>query len=326
MTFLPQSLIDGPVGPNKDLVINGFMDVNQRGLGSRTTTGLVHDRMSVFASELPGLFSADDMAFPPAHGQVPQNPDNYLRVSFNGTLGGAGTEHYAGFRYKFPYPQRMTNQEYTVEFYGRVNNPLTVGIEGRLAANSGNPADDVNGIDYKTHAMTTTGIWKRNRFLINVPTWTPSALGSFARYELLFWLSMGAARTEPLNVGPQAADFDIVNFGVFPGNLLHVPGDLKGLRDAGMELLRSQRFFYHIPGITLRGQTAGFYYQTPIGLPFTMIRDPDVTYSFASNVGSWSGHAVTSEPGYIELAARLDTVAGSTTRCGFSAINVDAEI
>ncbi len=282
MTFLPQSLLDGPVGPNKDLVINGFMDVNQRNVSSLTSSGYIQDRMSVYVFDLPGLFSADELTFPPASGQVPQSPDKYLRISFNGTLGGAGTEHYAGFRYKFAYPQKLVNHQYTVEFYGRVNNPLTIGIEGRLAADSGTPADDVSVIDYKTHLMTTTGLWQRQRFLVNIPTWAPASLGPAPRYELLFWLTMGAARTDPFNVGQQAADLDIVNFGMFPGDLLHVPEDLKGMRDPHLEMYRSQP--YYQKGQPLYGTVPSSGVMRTRTQFFTpMVRVPDVTLSGQSS-------------------------------------------
>jgi hypothetical protein len=267
--------------------------------------------MSVFVYDLPGLFSADQQSFPPASGQVSQNPDKYLRVSFNGTLGGAGTEHYAGFRYKFPYPQRLTNHQYTVEFYGRVNNPLTIGIEGRLAADSGTPADDVSVIDYKTHLMTTTGLWQRQRVLVNIPSWTPSSLGAAPRYELLFWLTMGAARTDPFNVGQQAADFDIVNFGMFPGNLLHVPEDLKGTRDPDLELARSLPFYWK-PGHRSGNPNHRVFSYSSTGtnannrglnfdFPRPMIRQPDTAGT--ATIGTLTWPWVTESSAYAQISA-----------------------
>ena len=243
MTFTPQNMINGPIGPNNDFVINGFMDVNQRGITSITSNGYPLDRMQYANSGMNGGASASPQAFPSSgFGDVPQNPENYLRISAAGSGGTSG--HFTLFRYKFPYGSRLVSQLFTVELYARNDAVANLGVEGRLIADNGTTANDIYGIDGKLHDLGSANIWKRHRFLVNVPAWTPPSIGGAERFELLLWITMGADfAAEDHYTGTQDVVFEMVNFGMFPGNLLHVPEDLKGIRDPEMELARCLPFY-----------------------------------------------------------------------------------
>jgi hypothetical protein len=311
MTLLKANQIDAPVGPNKDFVINGFMDVNQRGLSAGT--GPVEypaDRMNVINNGMAGNFITEHKSFSPGHGLVTQNPEKYIRVSFNGTLGGVAASHYSILRYKFPAGMRFANGIFTAEFWATSQNAINVGIENRMIADSGDSADDLYDLDTQILPITA-GLWKRYRFLVSLPTWTPPSLGGLSRYEVLFWLTMGTDRSAAsAYVGPQASDFDIVNFGLFPGNLLHVPEDLKGMRDPELELHRSLPFYwrpsFRVGNPSLRGTsfastgTNSNSRAVNVMFPRPMMRAPDA--SAGATIGTVTWPFVSESTAYAQIA------------------------
>jgi hypothetical protein len=229
---------------------------------------------------------------------------------------------YCRLEHRWPSARQFAGKTITVVFLARGVNPgggsVLLSSDQYFGAASATPTRFT--VDSENIVLNST--WTLHAVKLDIPDISGVDLKSDSYVSVRVGQGVDAST--------DAWRLNITGFMVFEGDVrdeFTEFGDVtRHYRGDGVEEHRCQVFCQRIAGITVRGQTAGFYYQMPIGLSPKMWRAPDITYSFASNVGSWSGEAATAQNNLLEVAARLDTVGGSTTRCGFSDILLDAEV
>ncbi len=243
MTHLPQNLVDAPYGPHQDFIINGSFDVNQRGaVLSTSTLYRVADRHVADCSNAVDTgFSQELRDFAIGFSDVPNSPEKYMRVNFAGTTANAAS-HWVTYGYRIDRPLRFVNGVWTYDLWVRPQANMSVGIETRMEAQNGNPADNIAMIDPQIFPLTG-GIWKRLPIKITTPVWTPASVGVEARLNLVLALSLGTDFAGGGNyVGAQDGYLDIAETSFTPGDNRHLPV-IKAPRDPQADLQRCKPFY-----------------------------------------------------------------------------------
>ncbi|WP_152514017.1 MULTISPECIES: hypothetical protein [unclassified Labrenzia] len=189
-------------------------------------------------------FSQELRDFAIGFSDVPNSPEKYMRVNFAGTTANAAS-HWVTYGYRIDRPLRFANGVWTYDLWVRPQNSMAVGIETRLAADSGNPADSIVMIDPQTFPLTG-GIWQRLPIKITTPVWTPASVGVGARLSLILALSLGTDFSGGGNyVGAQDGYLDIAETSFTPGDNRHLPV-IKAPRDPQAELARCLPFYEQV--------------------------------------------------------------------------------
>lgn len=243
MTHLPQNLVDAPYGPHQDFIINGSFDVNQRGaVLSTSTLYQVADRHIADCSNVADTgFSQELRDFAIGFSDVPNSPEKYMRINFNGTAANAAS-HWVTYGYRIDRPLRFVNGVWTYDLWVRPQANMAVGMETRMGAGSGNPADNIAMINPQIFPLTG-GVWQRLPIKITTPIWTPASVGVGARLNLVLALSLGTDFSGGGNyVGAQDGYLDIAETSFTPGDNRKLPV-IKAPRDVDAELLRCLPYF-----------------------------------------------------------------------------------
>ena len=243
MTLLPQNLVDGPYGPHQDFIINGSFDVNQRGsVLSTSTLYQVADRHIADCSNVADTgFSQELRDFAIGFSDVPNSPEKYMRINFAGTTANAAS-HWVTYGYRIDRPLRFVNGVWTYDLWVRPQNNMAVGIETRMEAGSGNPADNIAMINPQVFPLTG-GVWQRLPIKITTPIWTPASVGAGARLNLVLALSLGTDFSVGGNyVAAQDGYLDVAETSFTPGDNRKLPM-IKAPRNPDVELWRCLPFF-----------------------------------------------------------------------------------
>lgn len=269
----------------RNRIINGGFDINQRQLGSRTTTGYLHDRWRMeFAG---GSSTYTTQAFTLGN-QIPGfEPTNFAQIAIASQ---SATSDYAVFQQFIEGVRTGAGQTVTVSFYARATSGTPkLSLEmSQYFGTGGSPSAVVN-TNGGTVTLSTT--WTRYVLNVNLPSIAGKTLGS-ADDALIFqlWLSSGsnyAARTNSIGIQNNTFQFWGMQLeqNVQPTSFEHRPPVI--------ELPMCQRYYYEIRG--WGGDDAlcqGNYYATTqmwcvIQHPMQMRKGP--AFSLAS--GTYNGYA-----------------------------------
>jgi hypothetical protein len=260
--------------PHKNLIINGAMQVWQRGV-SQTVAGYGSvDRFQM--SNSTSTFTTTRQAFTAGQTDVPNNPLYYLRcvVSSGGAAG-----NYMFMSQGIEGVQTGAGQTVTLSFYAKASSALKVGISyQQLFGTSGSSTVSTNGV-----AVTLSTSWTRYTVTTTLPSIASKTIGTASdMLRLLLWLDSGSTyNTSSGSIGNQSGTFEFSNIQLELGDTA-TPFEHRSFGD---ELARCQRYFQFVSQYFEYsiGATGGF--GTP-RVSFTTPMRANPTYTVTASGGA----------------------------------------
>jgi hypothetical protein len=221
----------------RNLIINGAMQVWQRGTGSQAVTNgdyELADRWIYFINGATATTS--QQSFTVGQTSVPSEPEYFLRTSVAANSGASDycilAQHIEGVR-------TAAGQTVTVSFWAKSSvNGNQIGVEfNQTFGGGGSSRVTTTG---GSEAVTLSTEWQKYTVTKQIGSIAGKTIGSSDFFELYFWMSSGstyAARSA--SIGNQEGDFDITGVQLEVGKVA-TPFEH---RSYGEELALCQRYF-----------------------------------------------------------------------------------
>jgi hypothetical protein len=231
----------------RNILLNGRINVQQRGTGPWTVTGYyTADRWQM--SVVGDTFSASVISLPPATIVGDESAAASLQVV---VTGGASAGNYTQIVQNTLDAKRTSNKTVTFSFWAKGSAALNVGVYlAQLFGTGGSPS---TGVVIAPHTFAVTTTWTRYSCSFTVPSTSGETFGTNNDSSLAVWigLSSGSTFASQLGVGVQSGTFD------FWGLQLEIGSTVTALesRSTDDELLRCQ-YFYALGQIYVSGYGA----------------------------------------------------------------------
>jgi hypothetical protein len=230
-------------GANKNKIINGDFNINQRAFSSTTSTGVYSfDRWLTNFSDGTSTFSAQSFT-PGAAPVAGYEGKNYIQIV---TTGQTTTGAFTRYDQRIEDVRTFAGQTVTVSFWAQAGSGTpSVSVELQQSFGSGgSPSGTVNGIIASPAKQEISTSWTRYSFTIAVPSISGKTVGTDASFLLLgIFVSAGSnfnARTGSLGI--QSNTFNIWGVQVEAGSVATpfqtATGTIQG------ELAACQRYYY----------------------------------------------------------------------------------
>jgi len=231
----------------RNILLNGRINVQQRGTGPWTVTGYyTADRWQM--SVVGDTFSASVISLPPATIVGDESAAASLQVV---VTGGASAGNYTQIVQNTLDAKRTSNKTVTFSFWAKGSAALNVGVYlAQLFGTGGSPS---TGVVIAPHTFAVTTTWTRYSCSFTVPSTSGETFGTNNDSSLVvgIGLSSGSTFASQLGVGVQSGTFD------FWGLQLEIGSTVTALesRSTDDELLRCQ-YFYALGQIYVSGYGA----------------------------------------------------------------------
>ncbi len=223
------------ISGRKNLIINGGMDVWQRGV-SQTSNGFGSaDRWRNLIAQTTQ--SVSRQAFTLGQTDVPNNPKYFSRTVVSSV---AGANSYCVKTQPIEDVTRFSGKTVTLSFWAKADANKNIATEFYQNSGSGGSSADVPSIGVTTHNLTTT--WQKFTVTVTTPSVTGMTLGSDSNDCFIphFWFDAGSGHNARTNsLGQQSGTFDIANVQLELGDQAT---DFEH-RSYGEELALCQRYY-----------------------------------------------------------------------------------
>ncbi len=211
---------------NRNLIINGAMQVAQRGTSVTGNTSAGYstvDRIKHNASG--GTLNMSQETLTVGQTDIPSQFKNYFRV--NATTG----DNNAGIQYMVEDVQSVPEGSVTLSFYAKGTNPSGGNFEINLAQQFGSGGSTSVTLPLETLAVTSA--WQRFTYTLSIPNLSGKTIGAGSNF-LIYW------RQPSADTGTSAWTLDITGVQLEVGDTA-TPFEHRSYGD---ELAKCQRYFY----------------------------------------------------------------------------------
>ena len=312
-------------GANKNKIINGDFNINQRAFSSTTSTGVYSfDRWLTNFSDGTNTFSAESFT-PGAAPVAGYEGKNYIRIV---TTGQTTTGAFTRYDQRIEDVRTFAGQTVTVSFWAQAGSG-TPGISVELQQNfgsGGSPSSVVNGIIASPANQAISTSWARYSYTISVPSISGKTIGTNENsyFQLGLFVSAGSnfnARTGSLGI--QSNTFNIWGVQVEAGSVATpfqtATGTIQG------ETALCQRYYYRLnsPGSFTRMATGMAFSTTAseVVVPFpvsmrikpTALEQSGTAGDYCTYRANSSTDACTAVPSYASATLQNGTVVLAST-------------
>ena len=282
---------------NRNKIINGAFDINQRAFTSVTTNSYGFDRFSLFAVDGTNTYSAQTFTA----GAAPvagYEGTNFARIV---STGQTATTALTSLQQSIEDVRTFAGQTVTVSFWAKAGSgtPSIVPWFQQSFGSGGSTAVNTGGTK---QAITTS--WARYSFTIAIPSVSGKTIGSANILILRLVTSAGTDRSAYTDsIGIQSATIDFWGIQVEAGSVA-TPFETE---DIGTTLAKCQRYYFRSVagnpqqfGTGLAYSTTGIYVNIPF--PVTMRSAPTslettgTASNYAVTLSSTASQALTSIP------------------------------
>lgn len=277
---------DGYVSPN--YVINGAMEINQRGLTSTgvTTQQYTLDRW-LFAPN-GGTVTQSYQTFTPGAGPISTiEPTGFLRTV---TTGQSGVNDYTILNNNIENVRELAGKTVTVSFYAKAS-ANGVQMSHEFSQNYGTGGSPSAAVDVPipsggTSKFTLTTSWARYSYTMALPSLSGKTLGTTPNTSYTvsrFWLSAGSGATpRTSSLGVQNATIDLWGLQIEEGTI--ATPFRRNANSIQGELAACHRYFFNVYSTTSDIQRPVQRFSTTgalmtVTLPVPMRANPVVTSS-----------------------------------------------
>jgi len=287
-------------GDNRNVILNGAFEINQRGLTTSGNSGYGFDRWSTYFNGGSGN-SVSAQAFTAGSGSIPgQEPKSFMR---HVTSGLSGVNDQVVVYQPIENVRTFAGQTVTVSFWAKAGSgtPNLGIVFARNYGTGGSPSATEYGVVGSTIVLTGGTTWNRYAVTLSVPSLAGKTLGTTdntSSINLQFIFAAGstaAAAYGGVTVGIQNNTFDIWGVQVQQGAL--ATAFHRNAPSLQAELAACQRYYYRMGGEVIYSKAgSGFAYNTTSAValnrhPVTMRIPP--TSIEVSSTSDWVASGVT---------------------------------
>ena len=201
-------------GANKNKIINGDLNVNQRAFTS-TTSNAVYTFDRFFTLAVGGTSTYSAQTFTPGTAPVAgYEASNYIRIV---TSGQSANSDGTALRHRIEDVRTFAGQTVTVSFWAKANSGTpSIAFEFEQAYGSGGSANDL----VQGQKVTISTSWARYSMTFSIPSITGKTIGTGSSVGCAWWVSSGSDRNSRLNsLGIQSNTFEMWGFQIEAGSI-----------------------------------------------------------------------------------------------------------
>ena len=224
----------------RNAVVNGGLDIWQRGPGPFTTNGAYSADQALLAFS-GSTMTVTQQTFTPGNTIAGYEPRFYLRSVVSSV---AGVGNYAILDRRIESVRTFAGQTVTLSFWAKANTAKSIAIEFyQNFGVGGAPSADVNGIGSTLIPLSTS--WERKSVTVTIPSISGKTLGTthdgFLRFFL--WMDAGSSyAARAAGLPQQSGTFDFWGFQLEVGDR---PTSFER-RPYATELALCQRYFWRV--------------------------------------------------------------------------------